>query len=293
MLRFAAALVIAFAVSVSARADEPFSHGVLFRLDRAGADTSWVFGTIHSTDRRALALPPAVARAFARARTFAPEIELSDVDAADFFAMAHFDDERRLSDFFDADSIAAIRRALGGDAPADATFARLKPWAVLLKLAQAPVDATAAGTTLDASLLIAARARRMSILGLELPAEQASALDSIPLASQVALVRYLLERRDALARDNAAALDAWLDRDLARLTALSDARSRADPAIAPHFAALRRHVIDDRSVLMAHRLFLPLRHGGVFVAVGALHLYGAHGLLALLRDQGYRIRRLH
>ena len=40
---------------------------------------------------------------------------------------------------------------------------------------------------------------------------------------------------------------------------------------------------------MAHRLFLPLRAGRVFVAVGALHLHGRRGLLALLREQGYRV----
>jgi uncharacterized protein YbaP (TraB family) len=39
-------------------------------------------------------------------------------------------------------------------------------------------------------------------------------------------------------------------------------------------------------------LFLPLRGGPVFVAVGALHLYGERSLLALLREQGYRIRRV-
>ena len=43
---------------------------------------------------------------------------------------------------------------------------------------------------------------------------------------------------------------------------------------------------------MAHRLFLPLRDGRTFVAVGALHLYGRDGLLALIRAQGYRVRRV-
>ncbi len=44
---------------------------------------------------------------------------------------------------------------------------------------------------------------------------------------------------------------------------------------------------------MAHRLFLPLRDGHLFVAVGALHLHGVKGMLALLRTQGYRITRVY
>jgi uncharacterized protein YbaP (TraB family) len=44
---------------------------------------------------------------------------------------------------------------------------------------------------------------------------------------------------------------------------------------------------------MAHRLFIPLREGRLFVAVGALHLYGPKGMLALLREQGYRVTRIY
>jgi uncharacterized protein len=52
--------------------------------------------------------------------------------------------------------------------------------------------------------------------------------------------------------------------------------------------------LDDinRNVVMAHRLFVPLRTDRVFVAIGALHLYGEQGLLALLRQQGYQVRRV-
>ena len=43
---------------------------------------------------------------------------------------------------------------------------------------------------------------------------------------------------------------------------------------------------------MYHRLFLPLRSGRVLVAIGAMHLHGRKGLLALLRGDGYRIARV-
>ncbi len=290
----ALASIVVIALATAASAAEPsFSHGLLFRLDKAGAQTSWVFGTIHSSDPRVLELPAPVANAFARARTFATEIVLGEVDVADFFAMAQLDDGRRLTDYFDDDTIAAIRTALGASAPPDAALARLKPWAVLLMLAQAPASYAAERTTLDASLFAAARARRMSVVSLELADEQASAFDSIPLETQVALARYLLRERDALAQRHAATLAAWLDRDLARISALSKAPGSADASIARHFALLSHHLVENRSVSMAHRLFLPLRHGGVFVAVGALHLYGRHGLLGLLREQGYRVRRVY
>jgi hypothetical protein len=56
---------------------------------------------------------------------------------------------------------------------------------------------------------------------------------------------------------------------------------------------LTQQLVVNRSALMAYRLFLPLRRGGVFVAVGALHLLGEDGLLAQLRTQGYHLRRLY
>ena len=57
--------------------------------------------------------------------------------------------------------------------------------------------------------------------------------------------------------------------------------------------APNRRIVDDRSALMMYRLFLPLRAGGVFVAVGALHLHGAKGMLAQLKAQGYKLRRVY
>lgn len=133
----------------------------------------------------------------------------------------------------------------------------------------------------------------MSIVGLELPDEQVAALDSIPLDTQLALLRYAIERQDALEAELEPTIRAWLDRDLAALARINVASMAGDPALERHQAVLTRHIIEDRSAVMVHRLFLPLRAGRVFVAVGALHLHGPKGVLAQLQRQGYQLHRVY
>ena len=58
-------------------------------------------------------------------------------------------------------------------------------------------------------------------------------------------------------------------------------------------AALTKRVLHDRSVVMAFRMQRELRRGNAFVALGALHLYGDKGVLALLEQDGYRARRVY
>jgi uncharacterized protein YbaP (TraB family) len=208
----------AFAAPPSANAGAvPFTHGLLFRIDARGKPSSYVFGTLHSNDPRVARITPEVEAALQASRRLAPEIVMYQSEQEEFFAAAQFDDARRLADYFDAEMLARIRIVLGVNAPPAAEFDKLKPWAVLLMLAQ-PERPGSTGT-LDEVLVDAARRRRLRVIGLEMPEEQIAALDAIPMASQVALVRWTLDRREFLASDNEAAIDAWLARDLAMLAA--------------------------------------------------------------------------
>ena len=287
----AALALVTLAMSLAAAAaPAPYSRGLLFRLDRPGVAPSYVFGTLHSDDARVVALPEPVRAAFAASHRLALEIVLADAEELEFFAAAQYDDGRRLADAFDAPTLGRIREVLGERAPPEPQFDRLKPWAVLLLLAQPRVDS---GLTLDQQLLREARRRKLAVIGLEILPEQIAALDTVPLASQVALMQWALLHHPEIAADHDASIAAWRDRDLARLDRLAREPGRRDPALAPHFAALSRQLVEGRTALMAHRLFIPLRDGRLFVAVGALHLYGSNGLLSLLHAQGYRVRRLY
>jgi len=286
------ALLVVFAwaiVPAEPAGAAPFDHGRLFRLERPGVAPSYVYGTIHSDDPRALVLGAPVLASLSAARTVAFESVPTRYDRALFFEAAQYQDGRRLTDHVSAPELDAIESALGARRPSSDVLARLKPWAVLLLLAQRP---SGESRTLDAYLADQARRQEAEVISLELPDEQAAALDALSLPSQLALMRWALADRARHEKDQERAMQAWLAGDLAGLHALALAPGRRDRALAPHMRALMRHLVTDRNALFAHRLHLPLQRGRVFVAVGALHLYGAKGLLATLQREGYRVVRV-
>jgi uncharacterized protein YbaP (TraB family) len=291
--RMTAALAFVAAASsasvVAGPVDRAFERGRLFRIDRAGVPASYVYGTMHSNDPRVTALPEPVIAALAASRSAAFETLLVDRDVTELLAAATYNDGRRLIDHIDAATFTRIRTALGPDAPDIATLDKVKPWALLLMLAESRDRSLA---SLDGILQAEAKARGLATLALELPEEQVASLDAIPIASQVALLRWALDTQATRNAELESTTRAWLAGDLVGLWRLALEPAGRDRALMPHFRALLQHVVTDRNVLMAHRLHLPLARGRVFVAVGALHLYGPKGLLALIVQQGYRVTRV-
>ncbi len=173
----------------------------------------------------------------------------------------------------------------------DDVIARIKPWAALVNLTVQPDDYASA--TLDQKIVAIARAHGARVLGLEGIEEQIAVFERIPLETQIALLKHALAHRDELAAMIEPTIQAWMRRDLAGVHAASERVGQRYPEMAEHYRILYRSVVENRTVVMAHRLFMPLREGRAFVAVGANHLYGRRGLLALIEEQGYRVTRVY
>jgi hypothetical protein len=285
----AAALLAALALP--AEPAERFARGLLWQVSRAGAAPSYVFGTIHLPDPRALEIPQPVLAALGRARLYAMETPHGEGHDWRLYEAAQFDDGRTLQGVIGDDDFARVRAALAPRGVPEPVLARLKPWAALANIVVVPEGY--AHLTLDQRLLALARERRLGVEALEGTEEHIAVLDGIPLDSQVAMLRHTLEHRDALAAMIEPTLQAWLRRDLAGIHAVNERVVARYPQMAPHYRVFERHVVEHRSITMAHRLHLRLRAGGVFVAVGAAHLYGDKGLLRLIERQGYRVSRVY
>lgn len=282
-----AAAVLLFGPAAEGR--EPFGEGLLWRISGQGRADSFVLGTIHIADARVSGIAPPVGDMLARSRTLAME-PLSETFDARVLELEEFDDGRRLEGLVGAEAFGQLRDELMAQGMPEGVIERLKPWAAMMRIARQP--RSGGEPTLDERLLGAAQSRRMRVISLELVEEQIASFDAIPLDSQVALLKHVLRDREAVAATAEPTIDAWLRGDLAALARIADRSVARRPAMKHHYREFERHIIRNRTLLMHHRLFMPLREGGVFVAVGASHLHGSQGLLALLRKDGYRVTRL-
>jgi uncharacterized protein YbaP (TraB family) len=285
----AAWLASAFVLPAVARAGErPRDLGHLFRISLAGVADSYVFGTIHVSDPRVAILPQPVRDALARTHTLAVELvpENADARAAELELL---DGGPTLATLLQPGDFAQLQSALRNQGINAEVIARLKPWAAMMKIGRAPASAAAGHSSLDIELYVAARRRSMKILPLELLEEQIAAFDTIPMASQLALLTHAIRHRDALAATIEPIILTWQRGDFRLLEGVAGAAYDPFPGMGEHRSHLMKNIIENRTVLMHHRLFSPLRAGRVFVAIGAMHLPGPRGLLAALRADGYRV----
>jgi uncharacterized protein len=267
-----------------------FDHGLLWRVERDGTPASCVFGTIHLADARVAEPSAAVLAELSRSRTLVMELAVDAIVDPSVFDQEELADGGKLEPLIGAEAYAETRRLLLARGVSERVIAEMKPWAAMLAVASSgPRDASVA---LDMRLLAAARHAHLRVEALELVEEQIASFDTVPLASQIALLKHALAHRDALEAENETMIKAWLKGDLAELARFPARMDRENPGVARHYDQLVRHLIYDRTVLMHHRLTLPLRSGRLFVAVGALHLQGTKGLLALIEQDGYRVTRI-
>jgi len=275
----AAALLAAPARGAAAR----YEHGVLWRVRHKGASASHVFGTIHEP----APLPPAAAAAFDASRTLLVEFMPETWSRERFLEAPMLPEGRTLAELIGHED---FERAVEQLALPRELVTRLKPWAALINLRR---DASSDAATLDGALASRARERRMPVFQMEGVEEQIFTFDEAPLESQLALLKHSLRHRAELIELAERTRAAWLERDLASIARLRREFAARHPEIAPHQDVMTRRIVHDRSVVMAFRMQRELRRGDAFITVGALHLHGGGGVLALLEQDGFRSMRVY
>ncbi len=276
-----------FQIDEARQIDPPvYADGLLWKVSRSGQPDSFIFGTIHVSDERVLQIPEPVTRALSSSNSFIMEAVPEAGDLLQLQSLMFYPDERRLSDHLDDEQFARTVEILQTYGMPAASVAQMQPWAAYLTM-NYPINA---GLPLDLVLMHMAQQQQKPVSGLEGLTEQLSALSGLNLRDQVQLLVDSLCNYDLVLQSFDLMISLYLQRDLKALYTHSQKYQVEDSAV---YDRLFESLIIDRNLRMVERLQLPLTEDSLFVAIGALHLSGEQGVLALLKESGYSIELIY
>lgn len=274
-------------VTPAANADDPASATAA--PAPAAPRPSYLLATIHfgTPDEQGIDYAE-LERTLAGVETFVNEANLDEAWKPEYDDYRWLPVEKPLSSMVGKDAFAKARALLPNVRPQD--LDRMKPWSVLALLEARGESGGEA--TMDARLQRIAAASGKRVLHLESLEQQLQALDCVPASEHVRVLDERLraswilriESAQAMAWYRARNLEAWLA-DIDRMEGLSD-EARAIEQRA------RRCLLEDRNARWIGQLETLFQDGPCLVAVGAVHLVGAEGLLAALRRDGYHVEAL-
>lgn len=258
-------------------------------LVQAQLKPSYLLGTIHFGTPEEQGIDYGILeKVLADVDTFVNEANLDEPWKPDYDDFRWLSPTQPLSMLVSKDSYAMARSLLPNVRAQD--LLRMKPWSVLALLEARGETGDAA--TMDARLQRIATASGKRLVHLETLIQQLQALDCVPAREQALVLDERLRTPWILRDESAAAmgyyrsrnLDAWLA-DIDHMHGLSYEGKAIEQRA-------RHCLLEQRNARWIGQLETLFQDGPSFVAVGAVHLVGAEGLLSVLRRDGYRIEEV-
>lgn len=273
------------------------TEALLWRVERPGLPPSYLFGTMHLSDARITKLSPAVSKALTDAKAVVLEIgDLSPAALAGAVASSGADlvyaDGRSLADALAPEEFEKVKAVVTASGlPGDAAR-MLKPWLIstLLSISECERRKAASGAkVLDMQIADTAKANGIPVSGLETINEQLAALSGIPEEQQLQMLRVSLKYFDRTNDMMETMVQLYLRRDMGAAMPFQSALAGEMGIPDSAFDGFRKSLLEDRNKRMSTSAQPFLDKGNAFVAVGALHLPGETGLVALFRKAGFTV----
>lgn len=272
----------------------------LWRIERKGTEPSYLFATVHVSDPRVTVMPARARDALAMARTVAVEVTgVGDQSMAEAMeAMADkvvMPEGQRLTDHLNAGDRVALSRVALELGTNSLVLDRIQPWYVGVMLAM-PVceQQRLAGGLEPLDGLIEAEGVRngAEVVGLETIGEQLGKLADMPFEVQLANLQLTLRLSDRTEDMNETLIQLYREHRTGEVWPLTWAMSDDKALAQTVIEEFQQRLIDERNLVMRDRALPLIERGGAFIAVGALHLPGDKGLVALIREAGYTVTPL-
>ena len=266
-----------------------FADPAFYRVSK-GNQQHWLLGSIHAGKPALYPLPEPVERAWLQSRALVMEVDMNSITPDQWQqtgSLTRLVDGKPLKDHLPAELYQRTLMAGSRYGIDEVTLATLRPWFAAITLTQAAMARSDFKSELgiDQHFATLAAKEGKPVVGFETLLEQLGYLASVG-DNQTLMLASTLDELPMLESGFAAVMKAWQQGDEATLINL------LKEEMAPH--ALQSWM---EQTLLAERNHNWLKKWSTlpnesFIVVGALHLYGEQGLLALLEQQGWRITPL-
>jgi hypothetical protein len=241
---------------------------------------AWLFGTLH-IGVEAERLPKVVWDKIGTATMFVMEMDVSDPAVPAAMAKeAMLPPDRNLERELGPELWRKTVAATGGVLPAP-MLARFEPWFVVVTISAQLLPAT---RPMDAELQGRAKQEGDALVYLESWQQQVGMLEE---AMDLEVLKDTVSRLDQEKKMAKAMLRAYLAGDADALAAIA-----FDPEEIKRHPKLYQKLFYQRNDAWLPVLQKQIARGDVFVAVGAAHLLGDRGLIAMLEKSGHQSKRL-
>ncbi|MNQ80238.1 TraB family protein [compost metagenome] len=266
-----------------------FADPAFYRISK-GNEQHWLLGSIHAGKPSLYPLPDPVERAWQQSRALVMEVDMTHISQAqwqEMGAITRLVDGKTLKDHLPIDLYRRTLIAAGQNGLNESMLAPLRPWFAAITLTQAALERTGYRGEFGVDQHFAKRANDggKPIVGLETLLEQLGYLASVG-DNQTLMLESTLDELPELEKGFTEVMAAWQNGDQATLINLLK-EEMAPPKLQ---AWLEQTLLAERNRNWVKKW--PGLPNESFIVVGALHLYGEQGLLALLEQQGWRITSL-
>ncbi len=284
-----ASLVFAASATDPARAQAP-KHNFLWKV-QSKTGVLYLAGSVHALTPDIYPLDPAFQKAFDASGALVEEISLADADTVSalplLMAKGMYRDGRTFDQVVSKETAALVAERLKVMPGVADLIKPLKPWVITLLLTAVQMQQSGldASLGLDKHFFDKATASRKEVIALETAESQLDLFDTMPDGVQEQMLRSTLNDLNAGDAELKSMVASWRRGDAAGIEKILLGGFNSLPGA---YQAL---------LVNRNRNWLPqldaclTRATPCFVVVGAAHLVGPDGLLALLAKKGYRLEQ--
>ena len=283
------AIVVAFAMLVVAQA----AQAKTFAWKATGkSGTIYLMGSIHVMSESFYPLNPVLEAAFKDSDLLVEEVDLAQMldpmAQMNILTRGMLPSNQSLDKVISPATLALVQKATGDLGPAAGPLMRFKPW--MLAITLQGMELMKAGFDpalgLDQHFYDQAKEAGKGVQGLETVEFQISRFDSMTLEQQDRMLSETLKELTTETATVGKLGDAWKVGDVPTIEQIALADLKSDPLM------YQRLLVERNKNWMPKIEALFARPGKALVVVGAAHLVGPDGLLAMLKAKGYTVEQL-